>query len=95
MKSAQVSILHPVTAYFALLCLMSTAALNNNNTPSADTLEKLFNEEFCGNGNYTSWNDRLTAVFQVFHEGYGIHQRLFKDCKRLTVCVCVCARVCV
>ena len=88
---ARVTTLRAVTAFFLLLCLASTAAVNLTNTPSAYTLRKLFDEETCVHYNHSNKNQHLLDVFTVFHSGYGIEHPVTDNCKWLAVCWRVCA----
>ena len=87
---SRVTTFRAVTA-FSLLCLVSTAAVNLTNTPSAYTLRKLFDEETCVHYNHSNRNRYLIDVLTIFHNGYGVEHPVTDDCKCLTVCWRVCA----
>ena len=89
---AQVTTLRAATAFFLLLCLASTVAVNLTNTPSAYTLRKLFDEETCVHYNHSNRNQYLMDVLTVFYNGYGMEQPVTDDCECLSVCWRVCVR---
>ena len=100
MRCPQAIARHAVSVYFAVLCLASAVSLATgqnlaNDTPPAETLERLVLEELCSLENHDSKRDRLVAVYTAFHNGYGIEANLLDICK-FVVGVSVCSRrVCI